>query len=132
MPVIDSPFEPVFAPFGDKVPVAFREQFLLSPEAGYRIRLEGTMDVWRRPAWLAPLFWGLGAAGILIAQRGRHIPTTVFITATRDASGAPHHRIERIFRFARPARFITTTSYDLPGGQLVDATGPGQLLRLRE
>lgn len=122
-PVAESPFEPVFAPFGCRVPDAFREQFLLAPEAGYGIRLDGSMDVWRRPAWLAPVFWGMGAAGVLIAQTGRDIPTTVSISAGRYPSGLPYHRFERTFHFARPACFVTTTVYDPRFGRIVDYAG---------
>jgi hypothetical protein len=128
--VTESPFETVFAPFGSLVPEAFRAQFLLAPEAGHGIRLDGTMDIWRRPAWLAPVFWGMGAAGVLIAQTGRNIPTTVCISAGRDPSGLPYHRFERTFHFARPARFVTTTVYDPRFGRIVDYAAPGQALQV--
>src|SRR5262249_1264730 len=87
MRVANSLFDPIFAPFGDAVPPAFRDQFLLSPDDDHSIVLEGMMEVWRRPAWIAPLFWLLGAAGILSGQTGRNIPTTVTIRAGRDADG---------------------------------------------
>ena len=126
----ESPFETVFAPYGERVPTAFREQFLLSPNAGYAIRLDGTMDVWRRPAWLAPLFWGMSAAGLLVGQVGRNIPTTVIIRAGRDANGEPYHRFERIFQFARPERFVTTAVFDARFQSIVDRTGPGGVIQV--
>jgi hypothetical protein len=128
--VTESPFETVFAPFGNQVPDAFREQFLLTPEAGHGIRLDGTMDIWRRPAWLAPLFWGTGAAGILVAQTGHAIPTTVLIRAGIGAAGLPYHRFERIFHFRRAARFITTTVYDPRFQSIVDWVGPGGMIHV--
>jgi hypothetical protein len=128
--VTESPFETVFAPFGSLVPDAFREQFLLAPEAGHGIRLDGTMDIWRRPAWLAPVFWGMGAAGVLIAQTGRDIPTTVSISAGRDPSVMPYHRLERTFRFARPERFVTTTIFDAHFQSIVDRAGPGGVIQV--
>ena len=112
------------------MPAAFREQFLLSPEAGYAIQLEGTMDVWRRPAWLAPLFWGMSAAGVLVGQAGRNIATTVIIRAGRDASGEPYHRFERTFHFARPEQFVTTAVYDSHFQSIVDRTGPGGVIQV--
>ncbi len=116
--MIASPFAPIFAPHADAIPQAFRDQFLLAPEDPYGVTLEGRMNVWHRPRWLAPLFWLLNKLRLFVAQTGRDVRTTVVITATRDAAGAP------------PARFNTATVYDAQRDQLVDLTGPGDRLHM--
>jgi hypothetical protein len=128
--VLQSPFDPIFGYFLDVLPPVFREQFLLTPEARQQVRLEGIMDVWHRPRWLAPVFGLLGRAGILIAQTGRDIPTNAIIVAGRDGSGAPYHRFERTLGFKQPAHFVSTTTFDKQAGLLVDHAGPAGLLQV--
>ena len=86
----DSPFSPVLADHVADLPPAFREQFLLAPEDPHAVLFEGRMyRVWRRPAWLWPVFWLLARPNILFPETGTDIPATMIIRAGRDRRGRP-------------------------------------------
>jgi hypothetical protein len=124
-----SPLEPIFAAHAAEIPLAFREQFLHSPDATHRVVLEGKMHhIWYRPKWLLPLFWLVGRLGILVPRFGRDIPTTLNVRAGRYPSGAPYHVWERTFYFPQPHPFPTTIIYDEKLGEVVDLVGPNDSL----
>ena len=63
-----SPLEPIFASHEADIPLAFREQFLYSPDDTHRVVLEGKMHhIWHRPKWLLPLFKLVGRLGYVPA-----------------------------------------------------------------
>src|SRR5947209_1523356 len=95
-----SPFAPTLERYGAGLPAAFRVQFLVAPEDGYDVVLEGTMDrIWRRHSWLWPLFRLFALADMLFPETGTAIPTTNTITAHRQADGRVYHRWNRTFGF---------------------------------
>ncbi len=119
-----SPFSPIMAVRGAALPPAFREQFLLSPEAPYRLVLAGCMDrVWHRPRWLWPLFRALAWTDTLFAETGEDVPATMTIAAGRDRDGGPYQTWRRTFSFRTPRRFNATLSYDRRLGAVVEWLG---------
>ncbi len=125
-----SPFEPIFAPHGDAVPYALREQFYASPDDPFDVVLKGKMHrVWHKPAWLGPLMWALGKCGILVPEKGRDVPMTLRIIARRGRSGRPVHRYVRTFYFPkRLVRFRTTVVYNPSFGQTGELVGPRKII----
>ena len=122
--VLASPFSPVLADLAASLPPAFREQFLLAPEHQHAVLFEGRMDrVWRRPAWLWPVFWLLARSNILFPETGTDVPATMTITAGRDESRHPYQRWSRTFAFTPPRHFDATMGYDLERGQVVEWFG---------
>ena len=122
---VSSPLEPIFAPFAGEIPFAFREQFLHSANDPYGMKLEGVMQIWHKPRWLAPVYWVLGQLGILVPYNGREVPTTLTIVAGAFPNGQLFHRWERTLRFAHPVHFNTTIIYDPRLRAVVELTGPG-------
>ena len=119
-----SPFGPVLAGHAAALPAAFREQFLLAPEHPHAVLLEGRMDhVWRRPAWLWPVFWLLTRPDILFPETGTDVPATMTIVAGRDGRGRPYQRWSRTFAFTPPRHFVATMGYDPERGQVVEWFG---------
>jgi hypothetical protein len=113
------------------LPPAFREELLLSAEAGYRVVLRGRMDrVWRRSAWLWPFFWLLAYANILFPETGNDIPASMVITAGRDKDGQPYHSWRRTFNFKTRRRFNATMIYDQRLRRVVEKMGPGGMFRM--
>src|SRR5205823_12419537 len=94
-----SPLEPIFAPFADQIPLAFREQFLHSVQHPYGMALEGVMHtVWHKPGWLSPVYWGLGKLGILVPYNGHDVPTTLIVEPGIFSNGQLYHRWKRTLR----------------------------------
>lgn len=128
---IASPFGPSLEPHIEALPPAFREQFLLSPEAPYQIVLEGQMHrIWHRPRWLGPLFWTLGKFNILVSETGENISTRVVIAAGRDTHGQPYQTWKRMFRFQKPRYFNTRVVYDPHVQRAAECVGPAGVLRM--
>jgi hypothetical protein len=124
-----SPLEPVFAPYADQVPLAFREQFLYSADYPYGMTLDGEMHhIWHRPRWLMPLYWLLGKMGILVPHNADHIPTTLVVVPGIDANGLPFHKWCRTLQFKKPITFNTTIVYDPKLKEVVDLVGPKDIL----
>src|SRR5205085_885887 len=123
--------EPVFATYGDTVPFALREQFLVSPDDPFDVVLRGKMHaIGYRPRWLRPLMWALGRMGILVPAKGRNVPMTLRVLARRDRKGRPYHTWARTFYFpgGRPIRFRTTTIYDATIDRAGDLVGHKKLI----
>jgi hypothetical protein len=119
-----SPFSMALADDAASLPPAFREQFLLAPEHQHAVLFEGRMDrVWRRPAWLWPVFWLLTRSNILFPETGTDVPATMIITAGRDENRRPYQRWSRTFAFTPPRHFDATMGYDQERGQVVEWFG---------
>lgn len=125
-----SPLSPFF-PDPEKIPEAFRIQFLHSPEFKHDVILEGELEeVWFRPIWLAPLFWFLELLGILIAERDQNIKTILKVVAKYDKKGNPYHLWYRRFLGSKIKKFDVKIVYDGVTKQAVDLVGPCRLLAL--
>jgi hypothetical protein len=132
---LNSPFDTAFQPAGralaETLAPAYRDQYLLTAEADYRVILGGQMEaIWHRPRWLWPIFWLVAQGDMLFPEQGKAIPTVVTITAGRDERGLPFHRWERRFRFKRRHRsFNSLMVFDPEAGEVVEIQGPGGLLQ---
>lgn len=124
-----SPFSPVLESHLFNLPPAFREQFLLSPDAGYHVLLEGQMEhVWHRPRWLWPFFLLLAWADILFPETGAAIPASLVVAAGRDSDGQPYQTWRRVFHFKTRRRFNARVAYDARRRCVVEWLGPSHLL----
>ena len=120
-----TPLAPVFAGHEATLPVAFREQFLATPEQDYQVVLEGVMHrIWHRPTWLKPLFRLLGRLGILVPRTGQGVAATLEVKPGYLANGEPYHEWNRTFDFLRPVQFNTRVVYDAKQNNLADLVGP--------
>jgi len=119
----NSPFEGIFSSPQQPVPIAFQQQFLLTPEMATNTVLHGSLDIWYRPRWLRPLFFFLERLGILISEAGNSIPTTLVVSAVRDPAGMPIHRWDRTFHFRKPRYFNTILAFDPSLNAVVDFIG---------
>lgn len=127
--LLGSPLDRVFAGVHD-IPFAFREQFLLTPEAPYDVLLTGEMEEITFPSLLTPLFTVLGRFGMLVPRRGRRVPATLHVVPRRLADGTPVHEWNRTFGFERPVRFDTTIVWDAAHDDLADLVGRPRMLRM--
>lgn len=129
---MNTPLAPVFAGHdAASIPVAFRDQFLATPERPYDVILEGVMHrIWHRPAWLGPLFALLGRLGILVPRTGEAIPTTLVVVPGYLPDGAPYHEWNRTFAFDPPIRFNTRVVFDAVQHNLADLVGPENRLHM--
>ncbi len=118
-----SPFEPAFASNPGKIPETFKEQFLHSPGDPFHIVLDGNLNVWFRPNWLAPLFWVLGKFGILVPETGENVPVTMVVRAEYDKDNKPIQFWDRTFKFNTLRRFNTILKYDDKMGDVGDFIG---------
>jgi len=115
-----SPFEPVFAGYANKIPLAFQEQFLHSPDYPFNIVLDGYLDVWFHPKWLYPLFWYLENLGILVSEIGNKVPMNLTVQAVREKNGLPVHYWNRTFQFKKERYFNTILAFDPDINKVVD------------
>ncbi len=126
-----TPLRSVFTGYEDQMPVAFKEQFLATPEREYDVVLEGVMHrIWHRPRWLKPLFAFLGLFGILVPKTGEGIPTTLVVAPGYLPDGQPYHEWNRTFAFDPPIKFNTTVVYDAKMDNLADQVGVGRFLHM--
>ena len=111
--------------------LAFREQFLATPERDYDVVLEGVMHkIWHHPAWLKPLFKVLGVLGILVPKAGQNIPTKLIVVPGYLPNGEPYHEWNRIFAFEPPIKFNTTVVFDQKFDNVADQVGIGRFLHM--
>ncbi len=98
--MINSPLARVFRGHESKLPIAFEEQFLATPERTYDVVLEGVMHrIWNHPAWLKPLFVIFGRLGLLIPGTGENIPFRLEVIPGYLSDGQPVHEWKRTFEF---------------------------------
>ena len=127
----NTPLNKVFAQAGEKIPTAFAEQFLATPDQAYTVVLEGKMHrIWHRPRWLKPLFVVLGWLGILVPRTGRDIPTTLTVVPGCLPNGEPYHEWNRTLAFAKPIQFNTRVVFDREQDNLADQVGPGRFIHM--
>ena len=127
----NTPLSKVFAGHEAQMPLAFKEQFLASPERDYDVVLEGVMhNIWHRPRWLRPLFFVLGRLGILVPRTGKAIPTKLVVVPGYLPNGDPYHQWNRTFTFASPVQFNTTVVFDKRMDNLADQVGVGRFLHM--
>lgn len=116
---VTPPFAPVLSPFAGGLPPAFARQFLHPAP----LRLEGVMhEIWHKPL-LRPLFWLLGALGVLVGQAGKDIPTTLVVEPVPQGQ-----LYRRTFRFAVPIRLNSLNTYDPEAHRVMEWVGPGNAL----
>lgn len=129
---LNTPLAKVFSGYDeDSLPLAFREQFLATPERDYDVVLEGVMRrIWHRPAWLKPLFVFLGWLGILVPRTGVDIPARLEVTPGYLPDGSPYQEWNRTFAFQPPIHFNTRVVYDQRQDNLADQVGPGRRLHM--
>jgi len=128
---LNTPLRKVFAGYEDQMPLAFREQFLATPEREYNVVLEGVMHrIWHRPAWLKPWFVFLGWFGILVPRTGNNIPTKLVVVPGCLPDGQPYHEWNRTFAFAPPIQFNTIVVFDERMNNLADQVGVGRFLHM--
>ena len=110
-----------------RLPEAFRQQFLGTPDDDRETFLSGTMDtIWRRHAWLWPMFSMLARADILFPETGRDIPAEMIVRNYRTEDGRPWQSWERTFDFGHVRRrFDACVTFDPRRGQTIEHTGPG-------
>jgi hypothetical protein len=126
-----TPLAAVFDGQEDLAPVAFKDQFLATPERDYDVVLEGVMHrIWHHPRWLKLLFILLGRLGILVPRTGESIPTTLDVVPGVSRSGEPYHEWNRTFGFNEPIHFNTRVVYDARQKNLADQVGPGHRLHM--
>jgi Domain of unknown function (DUF4166) len=116
--------------FEEELPPAFREEFLLPDDGAYRVLLDGTMEVvWSRPRWLRPLLALLAQSATLFPETGHDVPTTMLVSAVRDATGHVHHTWERTFAFpGRTRRIDAELAWN--GTHVAERMGPRRALEL--
>lgn len=127
-----SPFSALLEPYGDQLPPAFREQYLLPADAPYQLELGGRMHrVWHRPMWLWPVFWLLAAGDTFFPETGHDIPARLTITAGRDEHGEPHQIWHRTFYFPkkRQRQYQSQMTYDPRQALVSEWQGPHQMLQ---
>ncbi len=126
---MNTPLATVFAGYDvDKLPVAFRDQFLATPERPYDVVLEGVMHrIWHRPRWFKPLFKLLGWLGILVPETGESIATTLTVVPGYLPDGQPFHEWNRTFAFPKPLHFNTRVVYDTVQDNLADLVSGARL-----
>lgn len=113
------------------MPLAFKEQFLATPEREYDVVLEGIMHrIWHHPTWLKPLFLFWGLFGILVPKTGQEIPTKLVVKPGYLRDGQPYHEWNRTFDFNPPVRFNTRVVYDQQMHNLADEVGIGRFLHM--
>lgn len=128
---MNTPLASVFAGREAEMPLAFREQFLATPERPYDVVLEGVMHrIWYRPRWLKPLFFLLGRLGILVPLNGEGIPTRLEVVPGYLPNGEPFHEWNRTFDFEKPIFFNTRVVYDKRQNNLADLVGPDYRLHM--
>jgi len=129
---LNTPLNKVFLGYTEQeIPLAFREQFLATPEREYDVVLEGRMhQIWHRPVWLRPLFWLLGLLGILVPRTGRDIPAKLVVVPGYLPNGQPYHQWNRTFTFEAPVKFNTTVVFDEKFNNLADQVGVGRFLHM--
>ncbi|MFZ5876117.1 MAG: DUF4166 domain-containing protein [Nitrospirota bacterium] len=126
-----SPLEPVLTQYGDQIPLAFHDQFLLSPGHPYGVTLDGVMHrIWHKSPSLRPLFWILGKLRILVPYPGHDIPTSLVVLAGYDSTGQPYHQWKRTFCFNPPVSFNSTVVYDPAVDKVVELVGPRGFLAM--
>jgi hypothetical protein len=127
----ESPFAPVFGARAATLAPVLREQFLLSPDAPYRVAFTGTANrVWHRPWWLGSILWALGRARILFADTGQAVPAALRIAIERDQTGAVRHVWRRTFRFPQSRPFDAELRYDPSLDRVVERLGVGGALEV--
>lgn len=128
---MNTPLAKVFAGQEHSLPLAFKEQFLATPERNYDVVLEGVMHrIRHRPRWLKPLFGFLGRLGILVAKMGEDIPTKLEVVPGYLPNGEPYHAWNRTFAFDQPVQFNTRVVYDKQQDNLADLVGPDYRLHM--
>lgn len=120
---MNSPFQKIFSQSQD-TPQAFSDQFLVSANVNESTILDGTLDIWYRPAWLKLLFWLLETAGILISEQGEKIPTILQVEARRGKDGEALHYWNRTLQYGNRTRsFNTILAYSDEIDAVVDYVG---------
>jgi hypothetical protein len=129
---LNTPLSKVFAEYEPhQLPLAFKEQFLATPERDYDVILEGVMhQIWYRPSWLKPLFVVLGKFGILVPKTGQAIPTKLVVVPGYLPDGQPYHEWNRTFAFEPPIKFNTTVVFDKRMNNIADQVGVGRFLHM--
>jgi hypothetical protein len=79
-------------------------------------------QIWRRHAWLRPLFMMLAWADILFPETGRDVPASMTI----EPDGHGGDVWQRTFAFARERRFNATMVYR--GSSVIERLGPHGML----
>jgi hypothetical protein len=130
-PEAASPFGPVLGLKADDLPIALRDQFLLSPHHGYRVVLAGRMNrVWRRVKWLGPMFSVLARFDILFPDTGRDV-TAMMIVEARSGNGMHAEQAWlRTFYFRRPRHFNAIMAFDQDLHRVVECVGPARCLEI--
>ena len=117
-----SPYRVVLGDELDRLHPRLRAYFSAIP-AGSEGRGSGTFDVAGTPRrWLWPVFWVLGAQGLLFAAWERDVPFVVVNRPVVDAAGRVAIRATREFDFARGLRTMVDAITATDGG-LVDYLG---------
>ncbi|MCL4867879.1 MAG: DUF4166 domain-containing protein [Anaerolineae bacterium] len=128
---MNTPLAKLFVGQEEHLPLAFKEQFLATPEREYDVVLEGVMHtIWHKPKWLKPLFYLLGKLGILVPKTGENIPTKLEVVPGYLPDGQPYHEWNRTFAFPDPVQFFTRVVYDHQQDNLADLVGPGYRLHM--
>jgi len=128
---MDTPLAKVFAGYENTLPLAFKEQFLATPQRDYAVVLEGVMHrIWHNPRWLTPLFNLLGQLGVLVPQIGENIPTKLAVVPGYLPTGEAYHEWNRTFDFTPPIHFNTRVVYDQVQDNLADLVGPDYRLHM--
>lgn len=99
-----------------------------SPDKPFHLVIDGYLDVWYRPKWLAPLFWALEKIGILVSETGENIPVTMQVEAEFDKDNKPVHFWNRTFRFKTLRYFNTILPYDYELNEVGDFIGKGRFV----
>ena len=124
--VVNSPFSQILGPYQDKLPEFLLEQYLCPADADYEIVLGGQMQtIWRRPAWLYPVFWLLSKWDLFFPETGQNIPATLIISPGRNPAGEAIQVWERSFFFPNRVRrrYRSTMLYDSRSRMVVELQG---------
>lgn len=127
-----SPFGPILDPVADQLPIGMRDQYLVPSDAQYEVLLGGQMErIWHRPFWLWPVFWLLSLGDVLFPKTGSNVPTTLKITALRDANGRSIAIWQRTFFFPHHKRrqYTSLMRYDADSQRVVELQGPRQIFQ---
>jgi Domain of unknown function (DUF4166) len=120
-----SPYLPVFTAGAERPVDAFTDQLLRRPEESFISVADGRMTrIWWRPVWLRPVFWMLGAIGILVPRQGMDVPARLRVRPAFDDLGRPYQVCDRQFDFSQPYAFVTIKKFEPDLGLITEAVGP--------
>jgi hypothetical protein len=127
-----APFHKILQPYASAIPPVFRDQYLLTADSTYWLRLKGEMKhIWHKDKWRWPYFWALAQFDIIFPESGHNIPAEVCIKSGYDGVGRPFHQWQRSYYFPCQTRYSNARLvYDEKLRQPVEIFRPANLMHV--